>query len=496
LEITEDLTIDGGTGVIVERSSAGSTPEFRIFAISGSDTEVTLNSLTIRKGSATGSFPANGGGGIRNDGTLTVTSSTITDNSAVGNGGGIRNTGTLQINGSTFSSNDSGFNGGGIYSTGNLRVTTSTLIDNTTTRNGGGIYCDNMGTVTVLSSTLNGNTADDFAGGIGQFNGELSIINSTITGNEARLGGGGVRSYVDNTMSVINSTINNNTISGTMLEGGGIRNEGPMTLYNTIVANSTGDVDVNNTGGTLNAASSTIVADGSLTAPGITDDNPQLGPLADNGGPTLTHLPQPGSPAINAGDNSIIDGTAPPVDINGDGTIDANDTLDTDQRDFARVIAETVDIGAVEVGAGDIAYSVAIAPTSISEGDSGTSDAQVTVTRSGAISSTSSLSITLGGTASEGSDYTFTLSSSGASFDAATGTLSFDAGTTEATFTLTVQGDSTVESDETVTVTLSNATAPESATLTTGEATLTITNDDTDDGGDGGGELYLPLVQR
>jgi hypothetical protein len=65
-----------------------------------------------------------------------------------------------------------------------------------------------------------------------------------------------------------------------------------------------------------------------------------------------------------------------------------------------------------------------------------------------------------------------------------------------------VQGDSTVESDETVTVTLSNATAPESATLTTGEATLTITNDDTDDsgdggdGGDGGGELYLPLIQR
>jgi hypothetical protein len=230
------------------------------------------------------------------------------------------------------------------------------LINNTTARNGGGIYCDNMGTVTVLSSTLNKNTAGHFAGGIGQFSGELSIINSTVAGNKARLGGGGVRSYADNTMSVINSTINSNTISESTTDGGGIRNEGTMTLYNTIVANSSGDVDVDNRGGTLGAASSTIVADGSLTAPGITDDNPQLGPLQDNGGPTLTHLPQPGSPAIDAGDNSIVDGTAPPADINGDGTIDTNDTLDTDQRGFARVTVGTVDIGAVEVEAAVLIY--------------------------------------------------------------------------------------------------------------------------------------------
>jgi hypothetical protein len=230
------------------------------------------------------------------------------------------------------------------------------LIDNTTARNGGGIYCDNMGTVTVLSSTLNRNIAGDFAGGIGQFNGELSIINSTVTGNEAGLGAGGVRSYADNTMSVINSTINSNAIPESTTEGGGIRNEGTMALYNTIVANNIGDVDVDNRGGTLSAASSTIVADGSLTAPEIKDDDPKLGPLQDNGGPTLTHLPQPDSPAINAGNNDIVDGTAPPADINGDGMIDTSDTLDTEQRGFARIVGSSVDIGAVEVGARESVY--------------------------------------------------------------------------------------------------------------------------------------------
>ena len=56
--------------------------------------------------------------------------------------------------------------------------------------------------------------------------------------------------------------------------------------------------------------------------------NPRLGPLADNGGSTLTHALLSGSPAINAGDN-----TGAPA---------------TDQRGWPRIACGTTDIGAFE----------------------------------------------------------------------------------------------------------------------------------------------------
>ena len=48
--------------------------------------------------------------------------------------------------------------------------------------------------------------------------------------------------------------------------------------------------------------------------------DPLLGPLADNGGPTLTHALQPGSPAINRGDPA-----APPQDQRGYGRLGVPD---------------------------------------------------------------------------------------------------------------------------------------------------------------------------
>ncbi len=65
-----------------------------------------------------------------------------------------------------------------------------------------------------------------------------------------------------------------------------------------------------------------------LPSPLIIDD-PQLGPLADNGGPTLTHALLPGSLAIDAG-NDVAH-------------------LATDQRGRARVSGAAADIGAFEV---------------------------------------------------------------------------------------------------------------------------------------------------
>src|SRR5262245_38174256 len=60
-----------------------------------------------------------------------------------------------------------------------------------------------------------------------------------------------------------------------------------------------------------------------------------LGPLADNGGPTLTHALLPGSPALNAGSNEHI--------------LSVDDPLLLDQRGQRRVAGGTVDIGAFEL---------------------------------------------------------------------------------------------------------------------------------------------------
>ena len=76
---------------------------------------------------------------------------------------------------------------------------------------------------------------------------------------------------------------------------------------------------------------------GLLTATGdqpLTD--PLLAPLADTGGPTLTHALLPNSPAINTGINALA------VDENGTA-------LTTDQRGANRIFNGTVDIGAFEL---------------------------------------------------------------------------------------------------------------------------------------------------
>ena len=67
--------------------------------------------------------------------------------------------------------------------------------------------------------------------------------------------------------------------------------------------------------------------------------NPHLGPLADNGGPTLTHALLSNSTALDAGSNALA--------------IDPNITLETDQRGAGR-IADSLDpdsLAVVDIGA-------------------------------------------------------------------------------------------------------------------------------------------------
>jgi len=221
---------------------------------------------------------------------------------------------------------------GGVSAT----ITSLTITDGaaqaSSNTSGGGVL--NNGTLTIVNSTVNGNTASNGPTGNdggGIFNtGSLTVINSTISGNTAGAGGG-IFNMDTGTATLVNCTIANNTAT----TGGGIVNDGTLNLRNTIVAGSGGGDCVNS--GSVATNVNNLIQDGSCS-PAVSGD-PKLGPLQDNGGPTFTHALLTGSPAIDAGDDSVL----------GDPL-----NLSTDQRGigFARLVCAHVDIGAYEFAGG------------------------------------------------------------------------------------------------------------------------------------------------
>lgn len=298
LDILEDLTISG-TGTANSIIDGGGVD--RAFDID-IGVAVTLSDLTIRGG-----------------------------NVAVESGGAVRNAGTLSLDNTTISNNVSGVDGGAILNLDTLTLIESTVSGNDASGNGGGIFNDN-GSLTVTRSTVSGNDATGAGsdgGGIYNTNGgSLSTTNSTITNNFADDSGGGIFNSSGATAASTNDTISDN--SAAIASGGGIFNGGTATLTNTIVADNAGD----NCAGTVAITSGSNNLDSANTcgfaaAGDITGQDPLLGALANNGGPTQTQELLAGSPAIDAGDNAACPAT--------------------DQRGAIRPSNGTCDIGAFEV---------------------------------------------------------------------------------------------------------------------------------------------------
>ena len=110
--------------------------------------------------------------------------------------------------------------------------------------------------------------------------------------------------------------------------------------------------------------------------------------------------------------------------------------------------------------------SISIGNESIVEGNSGTKTMDFTISLSDSSDSAVSVNYTtVNGTATAGSDYV-----------ASSGTLTIPAGQTSGTISVTINGDTSQESDETFKVNLSN---PTNATLDNTSATGTILDDDT-----------------
>lgn len=224
---------------------------------------------------------SNGGGvAIRVRSKVTLTNSRVTNNRAIdGDGGGIYISSegprsTLSGSNSTISGNTARFYGGGISADGQggqvaIEITNFTIANNHSSSRGGGMWTRSAETIKFRNSTIARNTSP-IGGAINAFNTSLSLYNSTVA---------------DNTTNSAAAAISNGTVG--------------LKLVNTIISNPAGGADCTVIAGSINTDSATIVQDGSCNTQRAID--PQLGPLADNGGNTLTMALKPNSPARNTG---------------------------------------------------------------------------------------------------------------------------------------------------------------------------------------------------
>lgn len=220
-----------------------------------------------------------------------------------------------------------------------LDLSRTALVDNRASLSGGAIsFGHAQGTGTIDRSLLAQNTAGDPAsvmaaqGGAVFAQGGLIVTNSTITGNAARTTmaaqGGGILALAMS-VNLVNTTVSNNTAAGATSTGGGIMNAASLSATNTILAGNTGgNCGAMAMGATLAANLSSDATCGFSGAGGRDGVDAQLGPLADNGGPTNTRAITQSSPAANAGT-----ATGCPA---------------TDQRGVARPQGPACDIGAFE----------------------------------------------------------------------------------------------------------------------------------------------------
>ena len=256
LRIERDLAIQGpgAKKLAIRRSATAGTPQFTLLRLEGGT--VDLSGLTI----ADGVNPDGSGGILISCPMATISGCAITDNQG-SNGGGIAvNSGTVTIKGTIISGNSAleSYAGGLIINGGKVSITRSTIAQNSAD-SAAGIF--NLGDLTIINSTVASNTASSSTGGILNWPGTSQ--NPTFV-------------RLKNTIVAKNTDAN-----GTPDFSGALSSMGFNLIGNTAgITNTQGETTSN-----------------------ITNVNPLLGPLQDNGGPTQTKALLTGSPAIDKGNS-------------------------------------------------------------------------------------------------------------------------------------------------------------------------------------------------
>lgn len=328
-EIYSPMTIQGpGSGQITINASPGIQPPVRAFYTYSEG--VTISGLTITggRGRAYGGEPRKQGGAIfAFESGLTLDDVVITDSDSVNRGGAIfSNSTNLTVKDSVITGGCKAANaGGGINSAADLGSHASSLsvVDSTiagceSSGTGGGINAaGGSGPVSIERSTISGNGSFFDGGGVslGSISGAATISDSTIAGNATAYSGGGV--FVGNIpagTTIRNSTVANNTgdfggvtlasssqavtISSSVLADNNQNNGPPGADLNEISARA---LPVVLTNSLVEGLKSGMAIQQSPAGASLIGADPQLSPLADNGGPTKTMLIAESSPAVDAG---------------------------------------------------------------------------------------------------------------------------------------------------------------------------------------------------
>jgi hypothetical protein len=314
-DVAGEGTLDGQGFTITQ-----TCPENRVLQITGETGDMTISNVTITGGEAVfGTFSGNGGGGIQvtQENAVTIVNTTLTDNFTCEGGGGIE------------------LDFGGPFTAIN-----STISNNRALEEGGGATAYDGGPMVLTNSTVTGNTDADDAGGISAGAG-ITLTYSDVVGNT-----------LNPDLSIpecadADSTATDNHVHAA--ENGEAANVntygGDLTSFASVVTNPTGATNCDLSEGSTTSLGYNFSDDTSCGFDQSTDHavdgaDPMLGSLAANGGPTMTLLPQTGSPLIDGVPNAACQ-TGPAAGIT------------TDQRGLARPESAggSCDIGAVEVQA-------------------------------------------------------------------------------------------------------------------------------------------------
>jgi len=276
------------------------------------------------------------GGAVYSRGNLTITNSVFNNNTAF-------TTFDVNSDGIIEGENEKSGNGGAVFTAFPSSISDSTFSNNTASNGGGlnttgGDPATGPGDMEISGSTFVGNWAV-MGGGINNVSPQvtLDITNSTFSANTTTDMGGGVNS--DAAVHLKHVTLVDNRVTNSDQHGAGINYFGPagqFFLSNTLLSNNRGmkiNVNCGCTGGTILACSTLEVNSlgGNIsndftcaldsTGGDLIGPDPQVLPLADNGGPTQTHAIDYDSVAIDAGKTTNCTTAMPAINVDQRGEV-------------------------------------------------------------------------------------------------------------------------------------------------------------------------------
>ncbi len=344
---THVVTLSGDiglTGIVTDNV-------YHVVTGSGVTRTAVLDGFIITGGYADGASSNNkrGGGMLNISGSPTLRNAIFSDNAASNYGGGIANSvysNPLLVN-VVFHGNDT-TSGGGMSNSFSCPTLVNVVFDNNQAVGGvgGGIASwDNTCSVLMINILFKNNVAGSVGGGMLNDTGSFTLINGSLSGNIASSGGGVYNSNSSGSPMVVGSILYSNLMDQFVHASG----DAP-TIRHSLVQDG---------------CPAGATCDHLLTA------DPQFVDIA--GGDLRL---QPGSPAIDAGDNTaVITDTA---DLDGDGII--TETLPFDLAGNPRFldvasIADTgigpapiVDMGAYEAAFADVGIVKAVTPALVAPG--------------------------------------------------------------------------------------------------------------------------------